>query len=33
MDILSHFDHQQNYLEIEGKLKIILNQDRKTPKR
>ena len=32
--IMSYFDHRQNYgLEIEGKLKIILYKDRKTPKR
>ena len=24
---LSHFDHGQNYLEIEGKVKIILKKD------
>ena len=31
--ILSYFDHQQNYLEIDGNLKIILNKDGKMPKR
>ena len=30
--ILSFFDHRQNYLEIEGNLKILLHKDRKTPK-
>ena len=27
--ILSYFDHRQNYLEIEGNLKIILYKDGK----
>ena len=31
--ILSYFDHRQNYLEIEGNLKIILCKDGKAPKR
>ena len=31
--ILSYFDYQQNYRQIEGNLKIILHKDRKTPKR
>ena len=30
--ILSFFDHRQNYLEIEGNLKIMLHKDRKNPK-
>ena len=30
--ILSLFDHRQNYLEIEGNLKIMLHKDRKNPK-
>ena len=31
--ILSFFDHRQNYLEIEGNMKIILFKDGKAPKR
>ena len=31
--ILSYFDHQQNFLQIEGNLKITVDKDRKTPKR
>ena len=31
-DILSFFDHRQNYLEIERNLKIMLHEDGKTPK-
>ena len=33
-EILSYFgDHLQNYLQIEGNLKIIVCEDRETPKR
>ena len=31
--ILDYFDHVQNYLYIEGNRKIVINVDRKTPKR
>ena len=31
--ILSYFDHRENFPQIEGNLKIILNKDRKTAKR
>ena len=30
--ILRHLDHRQNYLEIEGNMKIILYKDRKNAK-